>query len=266
MLMSTTKPTQRGFTLIELMVGLTVGLLVLAAVAAMYLTTARGGGEAVKATRLNQEIRSAAGIIADEIRRAGYCPNSVAGCAAANAAGTPTLAILEANNACILFFYVRNTTQAINVAANFGGFRLRNGSIEMRTGLPGVPLPVPFTPNVLNVTNVDCNAGTWEALTDPATVNVTQLTFHTMATATVPGVAGTSQCVTTANPPVVYTPGNSAQQACDNPTIPANTPRTELRQIIFGITAQDSSDANARIRVTDSIRVRNDRIFTVTAP
>ena len=248
MFMSRPTTTQHGFTLIELMVGLTVGLLVLAAVAAMYLTTARGGGEAVKATRLSQEIRSAAGIITDEIRRAGYCPTSVAGCAAANAAGTPSLAILEANNACVLFFYVRDTTQAINAAANFGGFRLRNGSIEMRT-------------SGANLT--DCNNGTWEALTDQATVNVTQLQFHTLTSANVPGVSGTSQCVTTATPPVVYTPQTSAQQPCDSTAIPAPAPaRTELRQIIFGITAQDSADANARIRVADSIRVRNDRIFT----
>jgi len=60
---------EQGVSLIELMVGLLVGLLVVAAVGGVYVSTTRSSADILAANRLNQEIRALTELMNFEIRR-----------------------------------------------------------------------------------------------------------------------------------------------------------------------------------------------------
>jgi type IV pilus assembly protein PilW len=63
---------EKGFTIMELMVGMAVGLLVLLAVTAVYITALRTSASTLDSSRLNQEMAAIMNIMANDIRRAGY--------------------------------------------------------------------------------------------------------------------------------------------------------------------------------------------------
>jgi prepilin-type N-terminal cleavage/methylation domain-containing protein len=60
----------RGFTLVEMMVALALGLIVVAAVLAFIFSLIRANSETVLDTRLNQELRATMAVIAGEVQRA----------------------------------------------------------------------------------------------------------------------------------------------------------------------------------------------------
>ena len=60
----------RGFTLVELLVALALGLLVIAAALGFFLQLLRAGTETVLATRLQQELRTTMSLVVAEVRRA----------------------------------------------------------------------------------------------------------------------------------------------------------------------------------------------------
>jgi type IV pilus assembly protein PilW len=60
----------RGFSLIELMVALVVGLIVVGAVLALIVAIMKSNRETLQATRLNQELRATMAVMATDIRRA----------------------------------------------------------------------------------------------------------------------------------------------------------------------------------------------------
>jgi prepilin-type N-terminal cleavage/methylation domain-containing protein len=60
----------RGFTLIEMMVAMALGLIVMAAVLALVLSIIRSNNQTVQATRLTQELRATAAVIASDLKRA----------------------------------------------------------------------------------------------------------------------------------------------------------------------------------------------------
>lgn len=62
----------RGFSLVELMVSIAVGLVITAGVTGIYINSLRSSSDTLKMTRLNQELRSVMDIMVRDIRRAGY--------------------------------------------------------------------------------------------------------------------------------------------------------------------------------------------------
>ncbi|MCK9502654.1 MAG: prepilin-type N-terminal cleavage/methylation domain-containing protein [Porticoccaceae bacterium] len=64
--------TQRGISLIELMVGIAISLILLAGVVTVMLRISTAGGESVQATRLNQQLRGTLDQVSKDLQRAGY--------------------------------------------------------------------------------------------------------------------------------------------------------------------------------------------------
>jgi prepilin peptidase dependent protein B len=152
----------RGFTLIELMIALAVGLIIVFAIVAMFVTMLRSTSDNLKFVRLNQDLRSVMTLITRDIRRSGA--NQTA--AAAMATDPPVnpfagITIWSAEpgdpGTCILFSY--NSGEATELY----GFRWNAvaGSVEER-GTSGAA----------------CDAvGGWQALSDPALLEITGLSF-----------------------------------------------------------------------------------------
>lgn len=95
-----------GFTLIELMVAMVVGLVVVLAAVAFIVSVARANSEDIRITRLNQELRSLSEVMSREVRRARFVADPIALAGQGPGAVTPhdTVAINAARN-CVTFSY-----------------------------------------------------------------------------------------------------------------------------------------------------------------
>lgn len=68
---------ERGFTLLELLVGMTVSLIVSLGVAALVISLIRANALTVRGTRVTQDLRVTSEIISRELRRSGYNQNAI---------------------------------------------------------------------------------------------------------------------------------------------------------------------------------------------
>lgn len=152
---------QRGETLIGLMIGLAVGLIVLAGASAMFVSNIGSNRETLQAGLLDREMKAIRDVMVSEIRRAQYRANSEhrydggGFCTDdfCNPADAKAFSLTSGTN--FQFAFDRNEDGARN-EDECTGFRLVNNAIEMKSG---------------------CNNPTWSQLSDPATVQITALSF-----------------------------------------------------------------------------------------
>jgi type IV pilus assembly protein PilW len=139
----------RGVSLVELLVGLALGLFIVAIATSLLVARLQSHRELLLQSRLMQDLRVAADIVARDLRRAGYWGE--AGAASATRANPYTALTVDApGSESIGFRYSRDEHEDHGVDANEQfGFRLHEGVIEMLLG------------------------GRWQALTDSTTMTVT---------------------------------------------------------------------------------------------
>ncbi len=141
----------RGFSLVELLAGLAIGGVVVAAALSLLAAGAHEGRRAVAETRLTQDLRSAAEHVARSLRRAGHW--GAAGSAVGNAAAANPYAAFTGGAGTTSFYYSRDAVENGSVDGNEQfAYRLRNGVVELQIG-----------------------GGGWQAMTDTGTVRVTAL-------------------------------------------------------------------------------------------
>jgi type IV pilus assembly protein PilW len=146
---------QRGFTIVELLIGMALGLFVTGAALLLLVSRIQVHRAELLEARLMQDLRVATNVITRDVRRAGYwndAATSMAGLAGA-ASENPYAAITPASGSSemVHFSYSRQLPNHPGVDSNEQfGFRLRNGTIEMLLG-----------------------TGNWQALTDSNTMVVT---------------------------------------------------------------------------------------------
>lgn len=114
-----------GFTLIELMIAMVLGLIVIGAVLALSLSMIRANSDTISATRLTQELRATAATITSELQRAGSTDNPF-DVTAASALGTVTLANTDT---CIRYSYSQAGT-TVNRAISLNGGAVYMGTID----------------------------------------------------------------------------------------------------------------------------------------
>jgi type II secretory pathway component PulJ len=69
----------KGYSLIELMIFMALGLSVIAAVSVMYLGMVKNSGEALQVSKMNREIEAAMDYMVTDLRRSGYWGNAILG-------------------------------------------------------------------------------------------------------------------------------------------------------------------------------------------
>lgn len=160
------KYTQRGFTLIELMISIVIGLIILAAVLGMFITMIKSDSDNLKSIRLNQELRAAMSLITRDIRRAGANRNAAVDSSTTpptnpfSVAGGTRLTIMANQegilNSCMIYSYDAN-----DGSNELYGYRhdSTDGSIEVRAN------------------GALCDDNGWSTVTDEQLVNITALTF-----------------------------------------------------------------------------------------
>jgi prepilin-type N-terminal cleavage/methylation domain-containing protein len=80
----------RGFSLIELMISVTIGLIVAAGAVTLIVAIDQSNTETIQSTRLTQELRALAGVIADDIKRTRRVNDPVAMVGQGSAKACPT--------------------------------------------------------------------------------------------------------------------------------------------------------------------------------
>lgn len=122
-----TRNTQKGLTLIELMIAMTLGIFVTGVIVTVFTTIVRSNVENMKMIRLNQELRGAMTFMVDEIKRTGYSANPAE--SAFMASFDPT------TDFCILYSYDSNGNGERDLSGTEQeefGFRLDSGSKQIR--------------------------------------------------------------------------------------------------------------------------------------
>jgi prepilin peptidase dependent protein B len=214
---------QRGISMVELLVGMAVGLFIAAAGVTLMAGNLRENRALMLESRLMQDLRTASDIITRDLRRAGYWTGAVAAVQTSAdfvPAANPYLAIAPSNAAAdnVSFAFSRDTTENNSLDSNEQfGFRLRRGVIEMQLG-----------------------SSNWQALTDANTAVVTQFSV----TPTVEEVSLAGHC----------------PRACP-PSDADCPPRQQVRSLAVAITAQSTTDASVQRSLHSRVRLRNDAIL-----
>jgi prepilin peptidase dependent protein B len=222
----------RGLSIVELMVGVAIGLFVVAGAAMLTATQLSDNRRLQIETQVQQDLRASADIITRELRRSGHWGKAregvwVPGVAAVQAnpyaviASEPAGASLAdgESTSTVLLSYARSGNEAaednVIVAAERLGFRLDSGVIQTQLG-----------------------EDNWQALTDINTLRVTSflvtMNIHpiTLAcAATCPIGMGTC-------PPV-----------------------QQVREIVVDIAGRAANDATVQRSVRSSVRLRNDPVI-----
>lgn len=82
--------SQRGLSLVELLVGVALGLFLVAGASTLFVNHLGNSRRLLLEARLNQDLRAAADLVTRDLRRAGYWGNSLAGTVKVGAATSTT--------------------------------------------------------------------------------------------------------------------------------------------------------------------------------
>lgn len=123
---------QKGYTLVELMIGLLIGLIVLSAVIYSFLTTLRSSRDVIHSSLLNNEVMAALDLMSGEFRRIGYNADSSTSPAGGYYKITSGGSESVSGN-CILYIYDRDSVGVST--STYSGFRLDDNTIKYADGL-----------------------------------------------------------------------------------------------------------------------------------
>lgn len=235
---------QTGFSLIEIMIALTIGLIIVAATITIYVTIIKGSSDIVKSARLNHDLDSALVLMVNDIRRAGYWGGAMVGSDSRNNPFTQAASDLQLPSAsCVLYSYDANASGA-NTLTNFTddvdaneyyGFRLNGGNIQMRSS------------------NIGCTANGWNTLNvsdGNEQIGITDLVFTQSFKCLRKRLSVADQNYDT----------TCAAAAAGN--LVAGDRVIETREIAITLAGRVNTDQAVIKSLTDRVTIRNDRIFT----
>jgi|GEM_PF-1513153 len=259
---------QSGFTLIELIISMGLGIAAVSAIMFFYLTTVTSSTSTLKKAKLNQELASAMTLIVQDLRRAGITQmsdairkdprenlfNSVdfklSIWKSASTWTEVTLPQVETAQ-CVTFAYDQNLNGLVEVS-DLIGFRINNTNIQVFNG----SFQTPFT----------CNASGWNDLFDTNEIEITKLTFDMTE----------SVCVNISEPDGEDDDGDGLGVTDDDPSEHDCFPIisgvrafvadsgdliSEIRNIRVTIAGRLTSESDISLELVEDIRVRNDRYY-----
>lgn len=244
-----------GFTLIEFMIAILIGLIIIVAIGTIYITTYRSSADTLKSAQLNHDMGTTALVMVNDIRRAGYWGGAVTGSEPKNnpfLTATANLQII--GNSCILYSYDANGSGFLTPAdqtddidgIEYYGFKLNNGTIQMRLS---------------GSTTADCDDGQWVNLLDSAEINITDLRFSFVPDAVnIPNVSATSRCLNVSVDPQELSNKDCASAIADGDITAGEI--VETRQVLYSMTGTLVDDNTVLKTLSGSVKVRNDRYFT----
>ncbi|MBC7940153.1 MAG: hypothetical protein H7Z19_10380 [Chitinophagaceae bacterium] len=213
----------RGLSLVELMVGITVGLFIVAAASLLMSTQLLENRKLLLETQLQQDLRAAADIIARELRRSGY--NALSETSVWNpTVGAP----------------VRNVFLGVNVTSGSqGGVEYDYKRLDNAPGPFGYRVDAGVLKVKLSATSAE------QELTDKNVVYVERLEIDLNSSPPV-----VLPCPKDCPGPI---PAGAGADYC--------WPTTAVRELVVGITGRSASDGAVRRSVQSTVRLRNDQVL-----
>ena len=95
----------RGFSLVEMMISLVLGLIVVGAALVLVVSVVRANSQTVQATALTSELRALMGVVSKEVQRARYMRDPLMNVGQAAAAANPNNVIDDDTASCLRFSY-----------------------------------------------------------------------------------------------------------------------------------------------------------------
>jgi len=216
------RPRQAGLSLVELMVGIALGLIIVAAASLTSVAHLNDNRRLLLETQVQQDLRAAAEIVTRDLRRAGYWAAATRGVWTAGTTSlqpNPYVSIAEVNpgetSNKVVFSYSLDADKDLTEnnlvdIHDQAGFRLRNGGVELQLG-----------------------AGNWQQLTDPAVVRITALQIELQV-----------QTIDL---------GGACLKPCDD-----DCPTQDVRELVVGIQGEAVHDAAVSRRLQTRARLPND--------
>lgn len=226
-----TRTSAAGFTLIELMIAMVVGLIVLGAVLTFTVSMIRAYSENIRSTRLTQDLRTGMNVMVRELRRAGFDSTSVTRVLTDKNPSAFNAMTVSGN--CVIYEYDRGV----------GGGGGPPGVTERR----GIRLNATTGALQMNATgaSIDCagSDAAWVDVTDPAIVEVTAFT---------PRIINSPFCADLSN---------------NLPTVPTVYQKAEgsVRNLTLCLKGRLRSDTSIKRHVTNTTRVRAENVTFITA-
>lgn len=213
------RPRQRGLSLVELMIGMALGLFIVAVATALLVNRLREHRALLVESRLMQDLRSTAALVGRDLRRAGHWGDATAALwqpgSAPIANPYTELAPASGSTHTLSFRFSRDALENHLVDSNEQfGFRLHHGAVEMQLG-----------------------GGSWQALTDKRTMVV--LSFSVTPSVREISLAGTCAL-----------PCPAASAGCP--------PTQQLRSVAIAITGRAATDPQVVRSASTDVKLRND--------
>ena len=226
---------QTGFTLIEIMIALVLGLIVVGATINIYIATVGSSSSIIKSARLNHDMEAVMSLMINDIKRSGYWGGATSAADSRNNPFTQaTTNIQIPSDNCILYSYDADGDGTVD-SNEYYGFKLENNIIEMRkTG----------------TTTADCNDGEWEEFVDSDQLNISTLQFSFVP---ITGLTATSRCLNVTIPP----PTNAVSWPC---TAVSGDNVAENRLVNILIAGQLKSEGTVTKNLNGSVEIRNNRL------
>jgi Tfp pilus assembly protein PilW len=211
---------QRGISMTELMIGVTIGLIVLSGTLALFSGHLRSNGDMLRTTRLNNELRGTLDLIVRDLRRASYWGTAVKG------VWFPGTVAIESNPFSDIAVGTGQVTYRYDVDGDGAYDNDETFSIR-RNGTDGT----------VELLQLDTGGGVTSTLplSDGELTNITALTFVMNDRTT------SFACLKAGAGPVAPTP-----------------PVLHVREITVTLTGQLRADPTVTRTLTEAVRVRND--------
>jgi len=211
----------RGMSIVELMVGVTVGLMVVAGALSLSARNLGNSHRLLVEARFNQDLRAAADLITRDLRRAGYWGNAINGTLAIGAtsatAANPYAGVTGSSDSGLTYQFSRDAAEndALDANERFG-FRIQQGALQMKRA-----------------------DGDWQDVTDAKVLTV----------------AANGLVIT---PSVTVLPlGHLCPSVCSVGT--PNCPTTTVRSYAVTLTAAAAADPTLVRSLQTTVRLRNDQ-------
>jgi prepilin peptidase dependent protein B len=227
--------SMRGVSIVELLVGVAVGMFVVAGAAKLLVDNLRSNRSNLLATRVNQDMRAAADLVARDLRRAGYWQNSLSGLwssAGAPSASSPHVALAASGSSTLgnlSYSYAKDNDNALDSNEEFG-FSVSSGVLRYQN-----------------------TSGSSQPLTDPNAVLITQFAI----TSTENGLDLYESCTCFLNTSCTAAEFTGAGGIYNNA---ANRPRVFVRQFTVVMRGQSPQDSSIKRELRETVRVRNDAL------
>ena len=231
---------QRGLSIIELMVGVAVGLFVVGGAAKLFVDNLSNNRRMLVETRINQDLRAATDLIARDLRRAGYWRNAHLQLTLGTANLYSPVAYVSSTEAT--YSYAKHANNTPGTDERFGIKR----DVDSTTGRGVLVLQVA--------------SGNWQQITDPLTVDIpsTGLVIAPVSPSRTADLWDACPClgeltcfdVDFQQDPVTLAKGIYFD----------TRKRLEIRQYTITVRGQSVAPPTISRQITETVRVRNDAV------